>query len=185
MPNYVKNVWKIKGIKPEEIEYLLNKLTVKYTTMIDDGGPGKIERKIDFDLIIPEPRFKQDCPKDYRVNKDSHVAPAPGREWFNWYEWRCKYWGTKWNASDSYTIVKKTQITFVFSTAWNCPTPIALELAKLGYDMELKYADEDYGSNCGIITYDAKAEESKKWTVTVKHELPDPGKFAKYLWANY
>ena len=30
MPNHVKNVWKISKIPPDKIQYILNKLTVKY-----------------------------------------------------------------------------------------------------------------------------------------------------------
>ncbi len=135
MPNHVMNKWKISHIPQDQVQKILDKLSI----VTEDGN-----RIIDFDLIIPEPRFKQDCPVDCRVNKDSHVEEDKDRPWFDWYTWRNKYWNTKWGAYDGYTVVGKTYITFVFQTAWSFATPVAKELAKLGYDLELKYADEDY-----------------------------------------
>lgn len=40
-----------------------------------------------------------------------------------------------------------------FETAWNCPEPIYAEMAKLFPNLvfEVKYADEDMGSNCGNL----------------------------------
>lgn len=89
------------------------------------------------------------------MNSESHIEEVEGRPWFDWYTFHNKYWGTKWNAYDGYTKIGKTQITLVFSTAWSFPTPIARQLTKLGYDLELRFADEDMGSNCGIFTYNA------------------------------
>lgn len=180
MSNHVKNVWKISKIPQDKIQYILNKLAVKYTTPEYKGATE--EYIMDFDLIIPEPRFKKDCPKHCIVNKDSHVQEDESRPWFNWYEWHCEYWNTKWNAYDGYTKIGKTQLTFVFSTAWSFPYPVARKLEELGYPIDIRYADEDYGSNCGRLTYNP---ETKEWTHYDESELPDPDKFARYLWNNY
>ena len=176
MPNHVKNVWRIKHIPQDKIQYVLDKLTIK---LEDDT------RIIDFDLIIPEPRFKKDCPADCIVNKHSHVQEIEDRPWFDWYTWRNKYWNTKWGAYDGYTKIGKTQLTFVFNTAWSFASPVVWELARFckenGYNLDIKYADEDYGSNCGWQLYDHTTNE---WTL--KSELkPNPDKFARYLWNNY
>lgn len=180
MPNHVRNVVKIKGIKTEkERDYLLNKLAVK---MKSPEGELTGQWFIDFDLIIPEPRFKKDCPKDCIVNSSSHVESVEGREWFNWYNWHCTYWGTKWNAYDGYTKVGKTQLTFVFSTAWSAPFPIYEKLAELGYDLDIRYADEDIGSNCGRVTYEANEHEMNHYP---EAELTDPDRFANYIWNHY
>lgn len=138
MSNNVKNVWKISKIPPDKIQYILNKLAVKYTTPEYRGATE--EYIIDFDLIIPEPRFKTDCPKRYLANKSSHVEEDADRPWFNWYEWHCEYWDTKWNAYDGYTKIGKTQITLVFSTAWSFPYSVAKKLEKLGYPLDRRYA---------------------------------------------
>ena len=176
MPNHVKNVWKVKGIKPKDADTVLNKLAGKYV----NAHTGKADYMMNFDLIIPEPRTIQDCPEKYRRNKDSHAEKLPNREWFGWYDWHIDKWGTKWNAYNGYTIVGKTYITFVFSTAWSFPSQVAKKVATLiGYDLDIKYADEDLGCNCGRISYDA---HTKNWTA---HDMTDSVRFARNLWNRY
>jgi hypothetical protein len=181
MPNHVKNVWKIKHIDPKNLDTVLNKIAVKHTIPYS----GKDEYIMDFDLIIPEPRIIQDCPKRFRMNKSSHAEKLPGREWFNWYDWHIDNWGTKWNAYDGYTIVGKSCITLVFNTAWSFPEPIARQVAEIlkDYDIEIKYADEDWGFNCGRMRYSAT---SYHWEVDeTEHDIDNPDRFARNLWNRY
>ena len=177
-PNHVRNIVKIKGIPNDKIDYILNKLAVKYVPI----GGMKDEWIMDFDLIIPEPRYKSDCPKKYQVNKSSHIAEDENRPWFDWYEWHLAYWGTKWNAYDGYTIIGKTQLTFVFSTAWDAPFFVYVKLCELGYDFEVRYADEDIGVNCGLVTYDASEDDVDLHTAI---HLSNPERFARYIWNKY
>lgn len=184
MPNHVRNVVKIKGIPKDKIDYVLNKFAMKYTKPEYEGATE--EYIMDFDLIIPEPRFKKDCPKDSIVNKDSHVEEDKDRPWFDWYEFHTRYWGTKWNAYDGYTKIGATQLTFAFNTAWSIPDKVYEKLFawcdEQGYDVEIRYADEDIGSNCGIISFDASEHNL---TIQNGVELTNPVRFAKYIWDNY
>ena len=171
MPNHVMNKWKISHIPQDKLQYILDKLT-----MITEGG----DRIIDFDLIIPEPRIKSDCPTDCIVNSKSHVEEAKERPWFDWYAWRNKYWNTKWGAYDGYTIVGKTYIIMYFQTAWSFAVPVAMKLAELGYDLDLQYADEDWGANCGRLQYNSETKEWTRWSID---ELkPNPREWARKLW---
>lgn len=70
-----------------------------------------------------------------------------------WYEWSVKSWGTKWNAYDQ-NDKRNTNDTIFFQTAWSSPLPVILELSKQHPDCEIKisYADEDSGSNVGVVT---------------------------------
>ena len=178
IPNHVKNVVKIKGIPSDKIDYMLNKLAVKYKSTITDRD----EWIMDFDLIIPEPRYKSDCPKKYIRNVDSCIEKDEDRPWFDWYEWHIANWGTKWNAYEGYTIIGKTQLTFVFNTAWSIPDKIYTILCMLGYDIEIRYADEAIGSNCGVIKYDASEEELTHQT---ESDILHPDNFANYIWNKY
>lgn len=67
----------------------------------------------------------------------------------NWYEWSCEQWGTKWNASETY-VNENGVITF--DTAWSCPLGIIDKLSK-HVDFKIAYADEDLGSNYGVIEF--------------------------------
>lgn len=69
----------------------------------------------------------------------------------DWYDWRIAKWGTKWDVD--YASVDEN--IFYFDTAHSAPKPVIKELSKrfptLGFKLE--YADEDIGSNCGMICY--------------------------------
>lgn len=60
-------------------------------------------------------------------------------------------WGTKWNACES--SVDVVAGTASFETAWSCPMPVYLGLSKKfpADRIDVKYADEDIGSNCGMF----------------------------------
>ena len=171
MPNHVKTVVKIKDIKNKsDVDMILDMITVT----LDDGV-----RQIDFNKIIPEPQEESECPEDCKVNKDSHISIYEKKPWFDWYEWHEKYWDTKWNAYDGYTDVGESYIQLVFSTAWSVARPVIKKLELLGYNIDVKYADEDWGSNCGEMHYDVNSG----WI-----ECPPKGNshaFAKRLWNRY
>ncbi len=70
----------------------------------------------------------------------------------DWYDWSIKNWGTKWNAYSDNVI---DDTTIVFDTAWSSPIPVFKALSKMfpKVKFELSYADEDFGYNCGEITF--------------------------------
>jgi len=185
MPNHVKNVLKFYKLKKKDIDFILETIATPQTIPTDPIE--ETTYAIDFNKIIPEPQILEDCPEDCRVNKDSHVEEDKDRPWFDWYTWRNKYWGTKWGAYDCYTIIGKSYIKFVFSTAWSMAYPVMERLHVLGYKYELKYADEDYGSNCGILIYD----DDKTGFRSVCHYdersdiMPNSEQFARRLWDKY
>ena len=177
MPNHVRNVVKISKIKPEEIEMILDMTA----TLLHDSKTSQEQYIIDFDKIIPEPRFESECPDEYKVNKESRVELLKDRPWFDWYKWHINHWGTKWDAYDCYTKIGKSYIQFVFSTAWAAPMPIIYKLGILGYDIDVKYADEDYGVNCGKLKYTSE----QGWTHWNSLDMKDSVRFARDLWNNY
>lgn len=178
MPNHVKNVLKIKT---HDVEDLMNRITSPNDAMKDPWFP--IDYIIDFDKIIPEPRKPEDCSPDCIIPEAKRKRPGieitDDRDWFDWYRWRLENWGTKWGAYDCYCIIKKSYVAFVFSTAWNIPDKIYKKLADMGYEMEIRYADEDLGSNCGMLYYN---NETKEWT---QEDPVDTRRWARRLWAKY
>jgi len=63
-----------------------------------------------------------------------------------------KVWGTKWNACSSKAYPDEGCCKF--DTAWSCPTSVLLKLSERFPDdtINVVYADEDIGSNCGTFT---------------------------------
>lgn len=179
MPNHVKSIIKISKLKKDDIDIILNLIA----TCSHSPEKPEDEYIIDFNKIIPEPETKDECPEDCIVAsaKKAHIEEDSKRPWFDWYTWHNKYWGTKWEAYDAYTIIGKSYIQFIFSTAWSIPIPIIKKLALIGYNLNIKYADEDYGSNCGRITYSSE----QGWQHENESELKDPVRFAKALWNRY
>ena len=84
--------------------------------------------------------------------------------------WKCEKWGTKSNACETssldslvpFPLDKKEKnpdciMTYQFETAWSMPDGIYKALSAMFPDVsiEVKYADEDLGRNCGHVTYKA------------------------------
>lgn len=67
-------------------------------------------------------------------------------------------WGTKWNAYSQE--VDPDAGVAKFETAWSSPIPIFLQLSASHPDclIEVQFADEDIGSNCGTVHFQAGAE---------------------------
>lgn len=92
----------------------------------------------------------------------------------DWYDWRVCNWGTKWDCYDLSVDVTETSILLEFSTAWNTPKPIFEKLAELypTLEIEVLYADEDLGNNCGSYSF-----YDEEWT-----EEDGDYEFACELW---
>lgn len=62
-------------------------------------------------------------------------------------------WGTKWNAYAQMIDIDGGMLSF--DTAWSCPEPVLEALSAKHPEAEiiLRFADEDLGSNCGMITF--------------------------------
>lgn len=67
------------------------------------------------------------------------------------YDWCHQNWGTKWNAYE----IGIDYDGISFQTAWSTPLPIWVEISKRFPDLriEVEYADEDMGNNCGRLAY--------------------------------
>jgi hypothetical protein len=48
----------------------------------------------------------------------------------NWYEWRRRFWGTKWNACET-GITSEQPLDFLFDTAWGPPLPLLLAASRM------------------------------------------------------
>lgn len=84
--------------------------------------------------------------KQYYENKENFGCTT-------WYDWCCKYWGTKWNAMDcEYNPILHS---FKFETAWSCVREL-VRLLSIRYPeivITYSYADEDYGYNVGRFSF--------------------------------
>ena len=132
MPNHIKNRLIINGSK-EQIEEVKNFLKAK-----DEENVA-----MDFSNITPIPKWV------YQGNLGKKEEEKYGKE-NCWYDWRCKNWGTKWNAYETTSYDNVIE----FETAW-CGVPDLMQKLAMIFphvEFEYMYADEDYGHNAGIFT---------------------------------
>lgn len=166
MPNWIATTLRIKG------EAAALEAVKKFVA--SDG------RAFDFDKIIPMPEtFKKydttNHPNGERLHLGEHVgyekdAPIVTPELIEeyktatrqqaaqygivgWYDWSCRYWGTKWNACDTALAASTDgdELVYTFDTAWSFAQPVVKALSEIFPEVtiEFVYADEDAGYNTG------------------------------------
>jgi hypothetical protein len=170
MPNHISNRLTIEA-KPEQVNAILVAIQVRDT----DGA----EMPIDFNRIMPMPEVLKNTGSGYstfdgkrveswwtdnqhsynhpdrkpdRLLTDEEQAAIAKTGFDNWYDWRIEKWGTKWNA---YHQARSSDNVVTFQTAWSAPLPVLAALAAQHPEARfvLEYADEDIGSNAGIVIY--------------------------------
>jgi hypothetical protein len=68
---------------------------------------------------------------------------------FNWYDWACANWGTKWNAAcvsvTATTLIDPDAIEITFDTAWSPPLPVFDKMIEDYPDLcfECRWVNED------------------------------------------
>lgn len=142
MPNWVKTKVRLRNGSAEEYRALEK----KYAT----------EGCLDFDKIIPQPKTIEECPEEFLIRNEeearkANLAYEGDKKWLNWYQWNLAHWGTKWNAHNGQWYEDDE---FEFEAAWSAALPVLVELSRQNPKLiiEMKYADEIIGTNCGRFT---------------------------------
>jgi hypothetical protein len=135
MPNHVTNVLSIISDDKVRVQQIFE--------TIQDDEIGKYS--IDFKKIIPIPH------DIYQGELGPTEKEIYGEN--NWYDWNIKNWGTKWGAY-AMPSSQSNEKTIYFDTAWSTPFPVIVALSKKFPEetFRLAFADEDRGSNLGIVT---------------------------------
>ena len=143
MPNYVHNIIKLRS-KKDDAEEIIQFIQQHFNK----------EGFFDFNTIIPEPATEEECPDRYNFNTEEgfthfmSLETEQDTEWFNWYNWRLEYWGTKWNAGEesmcyydfdkirkNYSFCSPVQV--MFETAWSAPIPVFVELISMHPELDI------------------------------------------------
>ena len=114
-----------KNIKPDEKGHI---------PMIDIFGH---EDVFTFQNFVPQ---RTDDPR-YQNGKEHNCATV-----FNWYDWNCDNWGTKWDASETRISWDGSDLVINFDTAWDVPREFIEKLSHLYPDLTIEvYAYEEQG----------------------------------------
>lgn len=160
MPNYVANIIYFesakdaeairKEVESENFGFDFNKVIPmpetykKYDTTNHPDGD-----RLVLGHLYTDPVTKKNSTVTKKLIEEFKKATKEQREKYGavgWYDWSCKYWGTKWNACES----NWGETAVEFDTAWSAPVPVFEALAKKHPKMRFKVvaADEDASYNC-------------------------------------
>ena len=176
MPNHIKNKIEIIGTD-EQIEEIIdfvkskdseNKSVFDFNNIIPIPTELNIEASSDITILEESYDFDRSTFKDYvnKIKKHYDKLDPENKQkriinftqgiknyltygFATWYGSNCEFWGTKWNAYESYI---EDNIIY-FQTAWSCPFIVIEKLSELFPLVKVKvtYADENSGSNTGKL----------------------------------
>ena len=121
MPNWTSNEVRFKSRINSQKQ--LDKLKKRLEGKEEDLN------KFDFNRIIKMPTalVNTKALEDKTDNKAKRMLKKYGAK--DWYDWRNKNWGTKWNSCDTeITQDEREGLTYTFNTAWDCPREIVFKL---------------------------------------------------------
>lgn len=183
MPNHVINKVSFSEdrekilayVKSKESDFDFNTIISMPKELEGISSPAKVLTGVKYDIAMKE--YQESDGKD--VFKSKPITFEEEKELLkkfgasDWYKWNIKNWGTKWNAYDIITEYNELE----FQTAWSTPVPIFEALSKIfpNVIINVRYADEDIGSNCG--SYELKNGK------IISEENGD-AQFACEMWGN-
>ena len=134
MPNWVKNNLRIKVNGEKVLEVL---------EMIKDENGNMTFNKI---APMPEELETEPSPQSDK-DKAKKFKEKYGAE--DWYRWRCKNWGCKWDASESEFYEEDGYSMVSFETPWSPPERFIEKLSKMfpKVEFEMQFAEE----GCGYV----------------------------------
>lgn len=131
----------------------------KYISKDEDGND-----RFDFNLVIPRPEIYNDpdlvaggheekaisCYLHGNTHDDlyeigkKYVEAHDKYGYYDWYDWSCANWGTKWNACDC--VINLDEGWVEFEIAWCMPEPIIRKIMQDNHNCEIRiiWHDEDY-----------------------------------------
>ena len=125
MPNWTSNEVRFKSRinSQKQLDKLKKRLEGK-----EEIGTEALN-KFDFNRIIKMPTalVNTKALEDKTDNKAKRMLKKYGAK--DWYDWRNKNWGTKWNSVDTeITQDEREGLTYTFNTAWDCPREVVFKL---------------------------------------------------------
>lgn len=132
MPNYIKNNLRIKANGEKVLEIL--------EMIKDENG------NMTFEKIAPTPKELEIEPSPQRdKEKAKKFKEKYGAD--DWYNWRCKNWGCKWDAGESGFYEEDGYSMVSFTTPWSPPKEFLEKLSKMfpNVTFALQFAEEGDG----------------------------------------
>jgi hypothetical protein len=200
MPNWVYNTVSITG-SPELVEQVREMLAQPYETnhkefAINDDGTqgykhtkGVHESKFSFWNIQSPTDLDAYYGEEAKTDLDNFAESYKKAmaESNHWYEWNCREWGCKWDASnvelqEPYEANGKLTIGYRFDTAWSPPLEAIAKLSQQYPDLiiEIDY-EEEQGWGGNWVFDKGEIFHKEEWDIPNSHEENMSRK--DYCWA--
>ena len=136
MPNWTANKLRLIA-KTEEARALLPKLVKGFEARV-------VYEECAFEVIDPIPKELLGNPAP--LNDDAKAAAFMEKYGSkDWYDWRVKNWGTKWESDNDSVEEIENGLIAAFDTAWRPPISIYEKLQAKGFDVFATYIE------CGMM----------------------------------
>ena len=126
---------------------------------LNNGDDSQLKKMLDYVWVKAENITTCEQLSDYLLKEDrvdleeAKIAMDNEKEhgFKDWYSWSIANWDTKWNAYST----SSDDNSITFDTAWSTPQTVIRKLSSMFPDVEmtLEFADEDFGHNCGTLTF--------------------------------
>lgn len=105
----------------------------------------------------------------------------------NWYDWRIRHWGTKWNAGECHAVtVTETSVFIDFDTAWSPPEGIYRAICQAYPELSLNACYMELGMyfagryhNVGRDLFDSPCEDSEVQAFCIENFGMDAADFCE------
>lgn len=152
MPNWCENQLTILCFDKETAEIVLDAICEQVE--LPDGSQ---ERTLTFHKVLPQPDH---------IGNDTLITSSGMPDWWHW---RNENWGTKWDVEQTtYPTVHsradgKTEITFLFDTAWSPSLPVSEAIARKFPTTIVAHSYDEPGMDFGGFTVwaDGKTTEDE------------------------
>lgn len=144
MPNHVSNELEITGPRAE---------LERFRELVKDKDEDGDEIVLSFCKTVPMPDelrgTTSPCPKGQeKIQAEYEKKFGAG----NWYDWSCKFWGTKWGAYDSELSQDEDGfLLYSFNTAWSPPAEWIEATSRLFPKLRFKDTWHDEGGPAGFF----------------------------------
>lgn len=129
MPNWCENTLKVKG-KRKDLDDFQNKIRI--TDFLQS--------------LIPMPNELENTQSPRRGKPNLNLIAKFGTD--NWYDWKIKHWGIKWDIQLGLMTNSSRQIKYWFESAWAPPITAIENVSKIFPN--LKFVLEYYEPGMGI-----------------------------------
>lgn len=183
MPNWVFNNLTITG-EEQDLKKFAEKASKPHQTFWADWKTNEVKEETESRVIsfwnFKEPENKQlyFANSDYKpegyeqLSVEEKMAISMQFKSDGWYDWNCREWGTKWDASDPYLEdnSEKGELRYSFSTAWSPAEGAYQAMVEQHPELSFEfYCEEEQGWGVKYASENGELSVVEEWDIPDSH----------------